>query len=155
VPTASKVMFARMRNRTFTWINMVFASIIVVGVFLQAYFITAYATGAGEDALDMHAFLGGIVIHASELLVFLTALVAFWRVWKWIAFNFFLFFLGTVQIFLSPPDEDPASGWVHGFHGMLALFVLVTAAVIVHRDMRELGLKKARATAPESPPPPV
>ena len=149
-------MVAPMRNRTFTWINLVFASIVVVGVFVQAYLITAYATGAGEDALDLHGFVGGIIIHASELLVFLTALVAFWRNWKWIAFNFFLFLLGTVQIFLSPPDEDPASGWVHGLHGLFALFVLVTAAVIVHRDMRELGLKKARGAAPpESPPPAV
>jgi hypothetical protein len=55
-----------------------------------------------------------------------------------------LFLLGTIQIFHSPPDEDPASGWVHGLHGLLALFVLVYAAVIVHHDMRELGLEKKR-----------
>ena len=44
-----------MRNRAATWVNLVFASIIVVCVFLQAYFITAYFTGAGEDALDLTA----------------------------------------------------------------------------------------------------
>jgi hypothetical protein len=130
-----------MRSRAATWVNLVFASIIVVGVFFQAYFITAYVTGAGEGALDAHGFTGGIVIHASELIVFLSALVAFWKLWGWIAFNFGLFVFGTIQIFLSPPDEDPASGWIHGLHGLFALIVLVWAAVIAHRDMRYLGLR--------------
>ena len=137
-----------MRNRAAAWVNLVFASIIVIGVFLQAYLIASYAMGAGEDALDAHGFVGGIVIHGSELLVFLSALVAFWRLWRWILVNLGLFVLGTVQIFLLPPDEDPGSGWVHGLHGLFALFVLVYAAYIAHRDMRWLGL---RGTHPGEP----
>ncbi|HEX2345681.1 MAG TPA: hypothetical protein VHI12_03775 [Gaiellaceae bacterium] len=137
-----------MRNRAATWVNLVFASIIVVSVFVQAYFITAYVTGAGEDALDLHGFVGGLIIHGSELIVFLSALVAFWRMWGWIAVNFGLFVFGTIQIFLAPPDEDRASGWVHGLHGLFALFVLVYAAYIAHRDMRWLGL---RGTPPGEP----
>jgi hypothetical protein len=139
------------RSRAAVWINLLFASIVVIGVFLQAYFIAAYATGAGDSALDAHSFTGGVVIHASELLVFLSALVGYWRAWGWIAVNFGLLVLGTVQIFLSPPDEDPASGWVHGLHGLLALFVLVYAAVIVHRDLRELGLIRRRTAGPTAP----
>jgi hypothetical protein len=134
-------------RRNLLWANLVLAAIVVVGVFVQAYLITAYVTGAGEGALDAHGFVGGIVVHLSELLVFLTALGAFWKQWGWIGFNFSLFLLGTIQIFLSPPDEDPASGWVHGLHGLFALFVLVIAAVIVHRDMRELGLRESRGAA--------
>lgn len=130
-----------MKNRAATWVNLVFASIIVIGVFLQAYFIASYAMGAGQDALDAHGVLGGIVIHGSELLVFLSALVAFWGMWRWILVNFGLFVLGTIQIFLLPPDDDPASGWVHGLHGLFALFVLVYAAYIAHRDLRWLGLR--------------
>jgi hypothetical protein len=137
-----------LRNRAATWVNLVFASIIVIGVFLQAYFITAYVTGAGEGALDAHGFVGGLVIHGSELIVFLSALVAFWRLWGWIAVNFGLFVFGTIQIFLAPPDDDPASGWVHGLHGLFALIVLVYAAYIAHRDMRWLGL---RGTTPGGP----
>ena len=137
-----------MRNRAATWVNLAFASIIVIGVFLQAYFITAYVTGAGEGALDAHGFVGGLIIHGSELIVFLSALVAFWRMWGWIAVNFGLFVFGTIQIFLSPPDEDPASGWVHGLHGLFALIVLVYAAYIAYRDMRWLGL---RGTPPGEP----
>ena len=133
-------------RRTFLWINFVAACVVVVGVFLQAYFITAYVTGA-DSALDWHGFLGFAVVHLSELIVFLTALGAFWRRWSWIGFNFLLIALGTVQIALAPPEEDPASGWVHGFHGLLALVVLVLAAVIAHRDMRELGLRSSAAAA--------
>ena len=137
-----------MRNRAATWVNLVFASIIVIGVFVQAYLIASYAMGAGEDALDMHGFVGGFVIHGSELLVFLSALVAFWKMWRWILVNLGLFVLGTVQIFLLPPDDDPGSPWVHGLHGLFALFVLVYAAYIAHRDMRWLGL---RGTPPGEP----
>lgn len=136
-----------MKNRVATWVNMIFATIVVIGVFLQVYFITAYFTGAGESALDAHSFTGGVVVHASELIVFLSALVAFWGSWKWVGWSALLFVLGTVQIFLSPPDEDPASGWVHGLHGLFALFVLVLAAVIAHRDMRLLGLRPGQAAA--------
>ena len=127
-----------MRNRAATWVNLFFASVIVVAVFLQAYFIASDAMGAGEGALDAHGFLGGLVIHGSELIVFLSALVAFWGMWRWILVNLGLFVLGTVQIFLLPPDEDPGSPWVHGLHGLLALFVLTYAAYIAWKDWRLL-----------------
>ncbi len=130
-------------RRTFLWINFVLATLIVLLIFVQAYLITAYISGAGEDALDAHGFVGFAIIHLAELLVFLTAFGAWPRAWKWIGFTFFLFVLGTVQLFLAPPDEDPASGWVHGLHGLLALVVMVTAAVIAHRGMRDLGLRRA------------
>lgn len=136
---------------------MIFATIVVIGVFLQAYFIASYASGAGESALDAHGFMGFIVIHASELLVFLSSLVAFWGMWRWVGWSFLLFALGTVQIFLAPPEEDRASGWVHGLHGLGALFVLVLAAWLAHRDARLLGLMRPRAAAapvPGQPPQP-
>ena len=61
---------------------MIFAWIIVIGVFLQVYFITAYFSGAGEGALDAHGFTGGLVVHGSELIVFLSSLAAFWGLWQ-------------------------------------------------------------------------
>jgi hypothetical protein len=136
-----------MRNRVATWLNLVFASIVVIGVFVQAYLIASFAMGAGDSALDAHGFVGGLVIHGSELLVFLTAIAAFWRMWRWIAVNFGLFVLGTVQIFLLPPDDDPGSPWVHGLHGLFALFVLVYAAFIAKRDLELLRMDPV-ATAP-------
>lgn len=140
-------------KRTFLWINTVAAAIVVVGVFVQAYLITAYATGAGEDALDAHSFVGGIIVHLSEAIVFLSALGAYWGRWGRVGLGFFLLLLGTVQIFLSPPDEDPASGWVHGLHGLGALFVLVLAAVIFEQGRREL--KQSGAAANAAPPQPL
>jgi hypothetical protein len=143
-------------RRTFLWINFVLASIIVVGVFVQAYLIASYAMGAGEGALDAHGVVGGIVVHLSELLVFLTAFGAWPRLWRWIGFTFLLFVVGTVQIFLLPPDDDPGSPWVHGLHGLFALFVLVIAAVIAHRGMRDLGLRGGRpADGSDAPPQPL
>jgi hypothetical protein len=142
-------------RRTFLWINFVLASLVALLVFVQAYLIAAYASGAGEGALDAHGIVGGVFIHGFELLVFLTAFGAWPRQWKWIAFTLFLFVFGTVQIFLSPGD-DPANGWVHGLHGLFALFVMLTAAVIAYRGMRDLGLRRARVepAGGDMPPPP-
>lgn len=140
-------------RRTFLWINFVLASLIVVLIFLQAYFITAYVAGAGDSALDAHGLTGFLFIHAAELLVFLTAFGAWPRAWRWIGFTFLLFALGTVQIFLAPPEEDPASGWIHGLHGLLALVVMVMAAVIAHRGMRDLGLTRGRSGDADAVPP--
>ena len=103
-------------RRTFLWINFVLASLIVVLIFLQAYFITAYIAGAGESALDAHSFTGFALIHGAELLVFLTAFGAWPRAWKWIAYTFSLFVVGTIQIFLTAgrgADERlaPRSPW--------------------------------------------
>ena len=134
-------------RRNFLWINFVLSSIIVIGVFLQAYFIASYAMGAGEGALDAHGVVGGLVIHLSELLIFLTAFGAWPRQWRWIGFTFALFVVGTIQIFLLPSDDDTVSesaAWVHGLHGLFALIVLVMAAWIAHRAMRDLGLRGGR-----------
>lgn len=87
--------------------------------------------------------------------MFLSALVAFWRMWRWILVSFGLLVLGTIQIFLVPPDDDPASPWLHGLHGLLALFVLTYAAYIVYRDKRFLGLGRSREMPVAPGPPPA
>ncbi len=146
-----------MKNRIATWINFVFATIVVICVPLQVYFIASYISGAGTSALDAHKAVGGLV-HASEAVVLLSALVAFWGIWKWVGWSALLLVLGTVQIGLYPPSDDRMSGWVHGFHGLGALLVFLLAAYIAHHDMRLLGLRGGGSTAtppPAQPPPPA
>ena len=127
-----------------SWVNFVTAAAVVLGVFLQVYFIASYASGA-EDALSAHKDVGGVV-HLIEVVVFLAAIVAFWGAWREIGLNFSLPLIGTIQLALAPStDGDPGNGWVHGFHGLLALFVLIIAAVIAHRGMRALGLRQRTA----------
>jgi hypothetical protein len=133
------------RSRTAVWINMIFATIVELAVFAQAYFIAAWATDSDETPLDLHAFTGTWIVHPSEFVVFISALFAFWGAWRWVGAGALLLVLGTVQILLAPPDEDPASGWIHGLHGLLAIVVLVVAAVIQHHDMR---LLRQRALPP-------
>lgn len=146
-----------MINRIPGWIVFVLSTLITLAVFVQAYLITAYVTGGGQSALDAHGTVG-FITHLVEVVVFLVAIWAWWRAWKWLGFVFLLPLIGTVQLALAPAEDgDTTSGWVHGFHGLLALIVLVLAAVIAHRSMRELGLKRGRAghagggTAPPLP----
>jgi hypothetical protein len=137
------------RSRAATWVVLVFSTIVILGVFVQAYTITAYVTDGDETALDIHGVMGFLVIHGSELIVFIASLFAFWRAWRWIGWCFVLIALGTVQIVLAPPEDDRMSGWVHGLHGLLALVVLVIAALIAHHAMRLLRQRALpAATAP-------
>jgi hypothetical protein len=120
--------------RGFRWAALVAAILVVVGICLQVYFIASYFFGAGEDALDAHTGLGGVV-HGVELLVFLFALGGFWRRWVDVGWAFALALIGTVQLALAEADD-----WAGGFHGLLALVILINAAVVTHRSMRSLGI---------------
>ncbi len=142
-------------RKIFLWIHSVAAALVALGIFVQVYLITSYAAGAGEDAVDAHEFVGFAIIHPLEAIVFLASLGAFWGLWRWVGWSFLLILFGTVQIFLAPPDEDPASGWVHGLHGLFALFVLVYAAFIAQRGVRDLGLwrEPAAGAGVDTPPP--
>jgi hypothetical protein len=141
-----------MKNRPATWVHLIFATIIVLAVPLQVYLIASFFTGAPESARDAHETTGGLVIHPSEAIVFLSSLIAFWGFWRWIAWSFLLPVLGTVQIAMVDAGD---SGWVHGLHGLGALLVFLLAAWLAHRDARLLGLMGPRAdTAPVAGPPP-
>lgn len=133
-------------QRALRRIVLVLATLVVVGVFLQVYFIASYVLGAGEDALDLHEGTGGIV-HGLELLVFLVGIAAFWKRWWDVGLGVALAVIGTVQLGVVEADE----GWVAGLHGLLALLVLVIAAVISHRAVHALGLgRHGRAHGPSA-----
>jgi hypothetical protein len=123
--------------RAFRWATLIAAVLVVIGVFLQVYFIASYIFGAGEDALDAHTDTGGIV-HTIEVLTFLFSLGGFWRRWVDVGWAFALAVIGTVQLAFSEADD-----WAGGFHGLLALVVLILAAIVVHRAMRSLGIGRA------------
>lgn len=123
-------MLAAMR-RIFLWIQLVLAALVVVGVWLQVYFIASFFYGA-DDALDLHEAFGGIT-HIAEVLVFVAAFGAWWRNWGRVGHAFGLAVVGTVQISLTGAED-----WVGGLHGLLALAILVMAVFIVKDDLAEV-----------------
>ena len=134
-------------RRAFVWIELVLAALVVVGVFVQVYLITAYILGGNTDALSAHQDVGGIV-HGLEVLVLLAALVAFWRIrWGWIGHAAALPIIGTVQIAFAESDGNE---WVGALHGALALVVVAIAAGIVSMNLRYLRATDPAASA--SPP---
>jgi hypothetical protein len=112
-------------RRVFLWLYVLTALIVVVGVLLQAFSIAAYVRGAGQDALDMHKTVG-FITHSVEIVVFLVALVGYWRMWRrlWLPF-------------LLP-----------GLHGLFALIVLLLATALVQDGTRSL---RASADLPSRP----
>jgi len=121
-------------RRVFLWLYLATATLVAAGVLLQAFSIAAYVRGAGQDALDLHE-TGGFITHSIEIVVFLTALVAFWGTWRLVGFALLLPVIGTIQVVLIG-DTDKSGGWVNGLHGMFALVVLLLAVALVEAGRR-------------------
>ena len=130
-------------KRAVTWVYLAGAVLVVIGVFLQAFSITAYVRGAGSGALDMHQGVGNVT-HIIEVVTFLAALIGFWGSWGRVGFALALPVIGTIQLF-AIGDTDTTGGWANGLHGLLALVVLVLAGMLTHDGMRALGLRGPRA----------
>jgi hypothetical protein len=110
------------------WLNVVFASAIVVGVFVQVYLIGSYVFGAGQGALDAHRAVG-FALQGPELFVLLTALIA-WLPRIDLLLSFLVAIVGFIQAFLASAHE-----WVGGLHPLLALVVLGLAATLALRGL--------------------
>ncbi|HVM68376.1 MAG TPA: hypothetical protein VM204_00895 [Gaiellaceae bacterium] len=135
-------------RRVGLWLTLVFATVVVVGVWLQVYLIAAHFFGA-DGALDAHETVGYTAVHFGEILAFLAALAGWWRNWGRIGHAFGLALIGTVQIFLTGADE-----WVGGLHGLLALVVLVMAVFLAKWAAEDLGFTRGRGAAGSAAPPP-
>ncbi|OFW72523.1 MAG: hypothetical protein A2Y55_11870 [Actinobacteria bacterium RBG_16_68_12] len=136
-------------RRLFLWVSSIAASLVVVGVVLQLYFVAAWAFGE-NDAIDLHSGVGNLV-WLFEIIVLVAGLVAYWGAWRQVGLSAALPVLGTIQIFFVGDVDDPSenvSGWIHGFHGGLAIFVFALALAIGYRDMKALGVHgRGEATA--------
>ncbi len=123
------------------YVNWVAAATVVVGVFVQVYLIASYVFG-DSGALATHETNGDIVL-GIELVVFLSALLGWWRddrVQVWLSLG--LFVIGAVQVGLAKDLGNTAA--VHGLHGMFALVVVLLASVIA---ARKWGVLFARGDA--------
>jgi len=127
------------------WVVLAAATLVVAGVFLQAFSIAAYVRGAGETAKDLHESVG-LLIWLLELVVFLAATAAWWKAWTAVGLALALPVAGTAQLALIG-DTDEAGGWINGLHGLGALVVMVLAALVAHRAARALGLRGSPAAA--------
>jgi hypothetical protein len=111
------------------WLHLTFASVIVVGVFLQVYLIGSYIFGAGPEALDAHRTVG-FALQGPELFVLLTALIA-WLPRIDLLLSLLVAIVGFVQAFLASAHQ-----WVGGLHPLLALVVLSFATALALHGMR-------------------
>jgi hypothetical protein len=108
------------------WLHLAVTAALVLAVFVQVYLIGAYVFGAGQGALDAHKAVGWT---ANELegAVLICALVA-WLPRRDILLSLGLAVVGTVQVSLAESHR-----WVGGLHPLLALFVFVTAGLLLRR----------------------
>ncbi len=76
------------------------------------------------------------------MLTFIAGLVAYWKRWGEVGWTFALGLIGTIQLALVDTFDN---AWIKGFHGLLALVVLILAAIVSHRAMRFLGIGRGIA----------
>lgn len=119
----------RFVRRAADWLNLAFASAIVVGVFVQVYLIGSYIFGAGQGALDAHRAVG-FALQGPELFVLLTALIASLPRID-LLFSLLVAVVGFVQAFLASTHE-----WVGGLHPLLALVLFSLATPLALRGIR-------------------
>jgi hypothetical protein len=110
------------------WLNLAFATAIVLGVFLQVYLIGSYIFGAGHGALDAHRTVG-FALQGPELFVLLTALIA-WLPRIDLLLSLLVAIVGFVQAGFASAHE-----WVGGLHPLLALVLLSLAATLALRGL--------------------
>ena len=132
-------------RRAFLSVSFGLSVLVLAGIAFQLYFIAAWLFGAGNGALDAHKAVGGAVVHPAAVLIFLVAFGAWRRSWAAIGWSFALALLGTLQVIAVGDVSNPTSGWWHGLHGGLVLFVVALAVYIARRDASALGLKRAAA----------
>lgn len=125
--------------RTALWIVFVGAIVTVVGVLVQAFSIAAYARGAGDGALDLHG-ANSLLVHVGQLAIVIGAIWAWRRSVPGIALAVGFLVLSFLQL-LSLGDTDEPGGWMNGFHGLLALIVLLAAVAYGEVAARRLGLR--------------
>ena len=119
------------------------STLVILGIYVQVYLIGVYIFGADADALDAHTGLGNAVF-GLEVLLFLAALGAFWKMRREIILAGLLVVVGAAQLGLVEGDNE----WVRGLHAVLALVLLILAHALVQRAVHSLGMGRHGGTSP-------
>jgi hypothetical protein len=136
------------RQRIGLWGTFIFATLSMIGMFIQVYLIAGFIFGE-TGWLDTHKDVG-MVTHLFYVLTFLAALLAAWPNWRATGLAFLLALIGSVQAFLAGGGNvggDDAA--LHAFHGALVPIVFVIALVIAWRAYTALGFGSERRPATE------
>lgn len=132
-------------RRLFMWLVLVGAVLCFVGVLWQAFSIAAYVRSGSEDWVDAHAF-GSMPVHLGQLMIVIGTIVAAWGNWRAIGAAAGFLVLSIAQLGLLGNTEEEGS-WVNGFHGFLALIVMLSALAYAQWAARRLGLRSSAGAA--------
>lgn len=132
-------------KRFFMWLVLVGAVICFLGIFWQAFSIVTYVR-TGDDAwVDRHG-IGSAPVHLGQLMIVIGAIVAAWGNWRAVGAAVGFLVVSVAQLALIG-DTDKDGSWVNGFHGVLALVLLVAALAYAQWAAQSLGLRTAAGAA--------
>jgi len=123
-------------KKNVTWVVFIGGIVVVLGVLWQAFSIAAYVRTGDSGWLDAHG-AGSAVPHIGQLMIVIGALIAYWGNWPMVGGAVGFLILSIAQLgFLG--DTEEKGSWVNGFHGFLALIVLICGMLYAQRAWREL-----------------
>lgn len=132
-------------KRVFMWLVLVGAVICFVGVLWQSFSIAAYVRSGDDGWLDAHG-AGSGPVHLGQLMIVIGAIVAAWGNWRAVGAAVGFLALSVVQL-AALGNTDEQGSWVNGFHGFLALIVLLSALAYGQWAARKLGIRQASGAA--------
>jgi hypothetical protein len=132
-------------KRFFLWLVLVGAVICFCGVLWQSFSIAAYVRSGSEGWVDAHG-AGSAPVHLGQLMIVIGAIVAAWGNWRAVGAALGFLVLSVAQLaFLGDTEEE--GSWVNGFHGLLALVILLSALAYAQWAARKLGLRQPAGAA--------
>jgi hypothetical protein len=132
-------------RRNFYRIVLAGSILVGLGVLWQAFSIAAYIRSGDSGWLDAH-LVGSFFVHAGQLAIVIGAIVAAWRNWRAVGTAVAFLALAVVQL-LALGDTDKVGSWVNGFHGFLALVVMLAALRYAQWSARILGIRVSPGSA--------
>ena len=136
---------SRAVKRFFLWLVLVGAIVVFLGVLWQAFSIAAYVRSGDEGWRDAHA-AGSMPVHLGQLAIVIGAIVAAWGNWRAVGAALGFLVLSIAQL-VALGDTEKDGSWVNGFHGFLALIVLLSALAYAQWSARTLGLRQVSGAA--------
>ena len=101
------------------------AILVVLGVLWQAFSIVAYIRSGEDGWLDAHG-TGSLFVHIGQLGIVIGTIAVAWGRWRVVGIAVLFLVLSVVQL-AALGDTEESGSWVNGFHGMLALVVMLAA----------------------------
>lgn len=126
-------------KRNFLWLVLAGGILAAAAVLWQVFSIAAYFRTGESGWLDAHG-AGSLFVHIGQLAIVIGAIVGAWGRWTAVGTAVAFLILSILQLWFLG-DTDGEGDWYNGFHGLLAIVVMLAALAYMQWAGRQLGVR--------------